>query len=121
MTIYQDGVEQEQIVLHTLETRDQMHQMMKDKGFVLKQEHQQEQEEEEMRKLKDDSSTEKLDARHEALLKRRDESKERRIQYTQPPGYSKMLQFMVGVGSIVLLVGIRQRRRRKVIGRGQAT
>jgi hypothetical protein len=36
MTIYKDGKEQEKIVMHDLETKADMHAMMKEKGFVLK-------------------------------------------------------------------------------------
>jgi len=36
LTIFQDGEEQEKIKLSEIETREEMHEMMKNKGFVLK-------------------------------------------------------------------------------------
>jgi Sep15/SelM redox domain len=36
MTIFDDGVEQEKVPLHTIKSKQTMHSLMKEKGFVLK-------------------------------------------------------------------------------------
>jgi hypothetical protein len=38
LTIFHDGVEKEEVTLQTMKTEEEMHQLMLDKGFVLKQE-----------------------------------------------------------------------------------
>lgn len=42
MTIYEDGVEQETVPIHTIKTKEAMHSIVKKKGFVIKLEKQQE-------------------------------------------------------------------------------
>ena len=108
MTIYQDGVEQEQITLHTLETRADMHQMMKQKGFVLKVAAPEMAMVEEMRKLEDVT----MDQRQEQLLKRRDQTKTR-IKYSRESQYAKSLQGMIAIGVVaaVAMIGLRRKRR----------
>jgi hypothetical protein len=99
MTIYRNAIEQEEIVLHTLKTKKDMHEMMTQKGFVLK-------------------SPEELNVhvRQEQLLRNRGETKER-IIYSKQPLYSNSLQLFVCVGvGVVLIGGLGRVRRRRRLG-----
>jgi hypothetical protein len=115
MTIYKDGIEQEQVIMHELATRQDMHQMMKQKGFVLKESAANQETADEMRELLGQQEDSAMAKRQAQLLQRRAETKQR-VQFSNAPQYSKSLQYVVVFGVVGMMV-VEVLRRRRRIGR----
>jgi hypothetical protein len=109
LTIYRGGIEQEQVILHTLATQEDMHQMMQRKGFVRRETASPERLM--FEQDRNDTNT-KVNLRQAQLLQRRQQTKED-YHRSQGPQYARFVQILVGCASLaVLLVHRRQRLRR---------
>jgi Sep15/SelM redox domain len=138
MTIFDDGVEQEKVPLHTIKSKQTMHSLMKEKGFVLKSaeqlatilaEHKQQNDalvtarqkqleerqrrrEELEKRRKNGSSFE----REDSLGKAREEREKRghSSPLSQSPPYQTMSLVFGALGlSLIVVIGSSRRRKRK--------
>ena len=120
MRILEDGQEVEKVNLQEIQTKEALHQMMLDKGFVKKPEVEIRALQEERRAAKEERNKSKMSviwetrrqkreqqARHRAEIK-----KERDILGPEAPSY--VIQYYVGAGvALLAFVSIRRKRRRR--------